>query len=185
MQRDLVDRAQRGDHDAFAELAGAAISRLDSAAWLILRDPEQAKDAVQNALVRAWRDLPTLRDPDRFDAWLHRLVVRACIDEARRLRRHRVDVELTEIHAPAVAGVESAIADRDQIERGFLRLEPEMRAVIVLHHYLDLTLPDVAAALGIPIGTAKSRLHRALDQMRAALDADSRVGSELTEGRPA
>jgi len=122
MQRDLVERARQGDHDAFAELAGAAISRLDSAAWLILRDSEQAKDAVQNALVRAWRDLPTLRDPDRFDAWLHRLVVRACIDEARRLRRHRVDVELTEIHAPAVAGVESAIADRDQIERGFLRL---------------------------------------------------------------
>src|SRR6476659_3860566 len=83
MQRELVERARTGDHDAFANLAAAAISRLDSAAWLILRDPEQAKDAVQNTLVRAWRDLPTLRDPDRFDAWLHRLVVRACIDEAR------------------------------------------------------------------------------------------------------
>ena len=118
MQRDLVERARRGDHDAFAELAGAAISRLDSAAWLILRDPEQAADAVQNALVRAWRDLPTLRDPDRFDAWLHRLLVRSCIDEGRRLRRHRIDVELTEMDVPAVAGVESAIADRDQLERG-------------------------------------------------------------------
>ena len=95
MQRELVERARQGDHDAFAELAGAAISRLDSAAWLILRDPDQAKDAVQNALVRAWRDLPTLRDPDRFEAWLNRLVVRSCIDEARRLRRHRVDIELT------------------------------------------------------------------------------------------
>ena len=84
MQRDLVERARRGEHDAFAELAGAAISRLDGAAWLILRDVEQAKDAVQNALVRAWRDLPTLRDPDAFDAWLNRLVVRACIDEAHR-----------------------------------------------------------------------------------------------------
>ena len=98
MQRELVERARGGDHDAFAELAGAAISRLDSAAWLILRDPEQAKDAVQNALVKAWRDLPTLRDPDRFDAWLNRLVVNACIDEARRLRRHRLDVELTPLH---------------------------------------------------------------------------------------
>jgi RNA polymerase sigma-70 factor, ECF subfamily len=185
MQRELVDRARRGDHDAFAELAGAAISRLDSAAWLILRDPEQAKDAVQNALVRAWRDLPTLRDPDRFDAWLNKLVVRACIDEARRLRRHRVDVKLTSLHFPAADGPEQGIADRDQLERGFLRLEPEMRAVIVLHHYLDLTLPDVATALGIPIGTAKSRLHRALGLMRAALDADARASSELPEGRPA
>jgi len=185
MQRDLVERARRGDHDAFAELAAAAISRLDGAAWLILRDPDQAKDAVQNALVRAWRDLPTLRDPDRFDAWLHRLLVRACIDEARRLRRHRVDVELSEIHAPAVGGVESDVADRDQLERGFLRLDPELRAVIVLHHYLDLTLPDVAATLGIPVGTAKSRLHRALGLMRAALDADARTGIGISEGRTA
>ena len=185
MQRELVERARGGDHDAFAELAGAAIPRLDAAAWLILRDAEQAKDAVQNALVRAWRDLPTLRDPDRFDAWLKKLVVRACIDEARRLRRHRVDVELTPLISPTVGGLELRIADRDQIERGFVRLEPEMRAVIVLHHYLDLTLPDVAVALGIPIGTAKSRLHRALGLMRAALDADARVTSELPEGRPA
>ena len=100
MQRELVERARGGDHDAFAELAGATISRLDSAAWLILRDAEQAKDAVQNALVKAWRDLPTLRDPDRFDAWLNRLVVHACIDEARRLRRHRLDVELTPLMSP-------------------------------------------------------------------------------------
>src|SRR6184192_2177671 len=97
MQRELVERARRGDHDAFAALAGAAINRLDAAARLILRDPEQAKDAVQNALVRAWRDLPTLRDPDRFDAWVHRLLVRSCIDEARRVRRHRFDVELGQL----------------------------------------------------------------------------------------
>jgi RNA polymerase sigma factor (sigma-70 family) len=185
MQRDLVERARTGDHDAFAELAGAAISRLDAAAWLILRDPEQAKDAVQNTLVRAWRDLPTLRDPDLFDAWVHRMLVNACIDEARRLRRHRVDVELTNLHAPAVAGIESAVVDRDQIERGFLRLEPDARALIVLHHYVDLPLPEVATTLGIPLGTAKSRLHRALQDMRAALDADARYRPEATEGRPA
>jgi RNA polymerase sigma-70 factor (ECF subfamily) len=183
MQRDLVERARRGDHDAFAVLAGAAISRLDSAAWLILRDAEQAKDAVQNALVRAWRDLPTLRDPDRFDPWLHRLLVRACIDEARRLRRHRADVELPNLDLPAAAAMESTVADRDQLERGFLRLQPEMRAVIVLHHYLDLPLPEVAASLAIPLGTAKSRLHRALGLLRAALDADARAGAEISEGR--
>ena len=185
MQRDLVERARRGDHDAFATLAGAAISRLDGAAWLILRDTELAKDAVQNALVRAWRDLPTLRDPDRFDAWLHRLLVRACIDEARRVRRHRVDVELPTIDIPGAAGMESAVADRDQLERGFLRLEPEARALIVLHHYLDLPLPEVAASLAIPLGTAKSRLHRALGLLRAALDADARSRAEISEGRPA
>src|SRR5262245_19384992 len=185
MQRELVERAKRGDHDAFAVLAGAAISRMDSAAWLILGDPEQAKDAVQNTLVRAWRDLPTLRDPDRFDAWLQRLLVRACIDEARRLRRHRIDVELTSLDFHAVAGHESAVADRDELERGFQRLQPELRAVLVLHHYLDLSLPDVAAILGVPMGTAKSRLHRARESMRAALDAEARAGSKLVEGRPA
>ena len=185
MQRDLVERARRGDHDAFAALAGAAISRLDSAAWLILRDTEQAKDAVQNALVRAWRDLPTLRDPDRFDPWLHRLLVRACIDEARRVRRHRVDVELTNLEFPANTGMESALADRDQLERGFVRLPPEMRAVLVLHHYLDLSLPDIATTLSIPVGTAKSRLSRARGLLRAALDADARGRAELPEGRPA
>jgi len=180
-----VERARKGDHDAFATLAGAAISRLDSAAWLILRDPEPAKDAVQNALVRAWRDLPTLRDPDRFDPWLHRLLVRACIDEARRLRRHRTDIALANFDAPTIAGMESVIADRDQLERGFIRLEPAMRALIVLHHYLDLPLPDVAATLDIPLGTAKSRLHRAIGLLRAAIDADARVRPELAEGHPA
>ena len=186
MTRDLVERARGGDHDAFAALAGATISRLDAAAWLILRDVEQAKDAVQNALVKAWRDLPTLRDPELFDAWLHRLLVRACIDEARRLRRHRVDVEMTDLNIamPSMPGFESSIADRDQIQRGFVRLTPEMRAVIVLHHYLDLSLPAVAASLGIPEGTAKSRLHRALGLMRAALDADARPRPDLAEGRP-
>ncbi len=182
MQQELVVRARRGDHDAFAALAGAALFRLDAAARLILRDPDQAKDAVQETLVRAWRDLPTLRDPDRFDAWLHRLLVRACIDEARRLRRHRFDVELTQIDAPSTADTTTVTADRDQLDRGFSRLEADARALIVLHHYLDLPLPEVAFALGIPLGTAKSRLHRALRDMRAALDADARPRADLPEG---
>lgn len=183
MRLDLVVRAQRGDHDAFAMLAGAAIFRLDAAARLILRDPDQAKDAVQETLVRAWRDLPTLRDPARFDAWLHRLLVRACVDEARRLRRHRFDVELTPLDAPTSGDTASSLADRDQLERGFRRLEPEARALIVLHHYLDLPMPEVAIVLGMPLGTAKSRLSRALQTMRAALDADARPRAELAEGR--
>jgi RNA polymerase sigma-70 factor (ECF subfamily) len=186
MTRDLVERARRGDHDAFAELAGAAISRLDATAWLMLRDADRATDAVQNALVRAWRDLPTLRDPDRFDAWLRRLLVNACIDEIRRVRRRRLDVDITDLsNPPAIADAASALADRDQLERAFSRLEPEERAVIVLHHYLDLPLPEVAATLGIPLGTTKSRLYRGLREMRAALDADARPGSDIREGRPA
>src|SRR4249919_3940410 len=185
MQQELVERARRGDHDAFATLAGAALFRLDAAARLILRDPDQAKDAVQETLVRAWRDLPTLRSPDRFDAWLHRLLYRACIDEARRLRRHRLDVELTSIDSPPVGDMTSSIGDRDQLDRGFSRLEPEARAIIVLHHYLDLPLPEVASVLGIPLGTAKSRLHRALQSMRAVLDADARPMADVAEGRVA
>ena len=180
--QELVARARRGDHDAFAALAAAKIGRLDAAARLILRDPDKAKDAVQETLVRAWRDLPTLRSNDRFDAWLHRLLVRSCIDEARRLRRHRFDVELTSIDVAAADDSMSSMADRDQLDRGFDRLEPEARALIVLHHYLDLPMSDVAHALGIPLGTAKSRLHRALGSMRAALDADARPLAELPAG---
>lgn len=186
MGRELVERARRGDHDAFAELAGAAIRRLDATAWLMLRDTERATDAVQNALLRAWRDLPSLRDPDRFDAWLHRLLVHACLDEMRRARRHRLDIEITDTtDLPSVADEVSRIADRDQLERAFRRLEPDEQAVIVLHHYLDLPLPEVATTLGIPLGTAKSRLYRGLKGMRAALDADARPGTRIREGRPA
>jgi RNA polymerase sigma-70 factor (ECF subfamily) len=186
MSTDLVERARSGDHDAFAVLAGAAISRLDGAAWLMLRDTDMAMDAVQNALVRAWRDLPTLRDPARFDAWLYRLLIHACTDEIRRTRRHRLDVDIVALTTePASADATSIIADRDELERGFGRLGPEERAVIVLHHFLDLPLPEVASTLGIPLGTVKSRLYRGLKEMRAVLDADARPGSEIREGHPA
>jgi len=180
---DAVERARVGDREAFDRVAMQIVDRLYRVARLILRDTEQAEDAVQETLVRAWRDLPTLRSPARFDAWLHRLLYRACIDEARRLRRHRFDVDLTPIDHPDLDDATAVMADRDQLERGFSRLEPEARALIVLHHYLDLPLPEVAIALGIPLGTAKSRLHRALQSMRAALDADARPHPELTEGR--
>jgi RNA polymerase sigma-70 factor (ECF subfamily) len=185
VERDLVVRARNGDRDAFARLAAAAISRLDGAARLITRDPEMARDAVQEALTRAWRDLPTLRDPDRFEAWLHRLLVRSCMDELRRARSRRVEVVMTELHEPAVGGVERAVADRDEIERGFVRLAPEQRAVVVLHFYLGLSLADTALALNVPPGTARSRLHRAVGALRAALEADARGPIEALEGRPA
>jgi RNA polymerase sigma-70 factor (ECF subfamily) len=182
VQRDLVERARRGDHDAFALLAGATIGRLDAAARLILRDPDRAQDAVQETLVRCWRDLPTLRDVDRFEAWLHRLFLNACRDELRRVNRTSVEVTLPEILPVTVTDAQSATADREQIERGVRRLEPEQRTVIVLHYYLGLPLPDAAAAMGVPLGTAKSRLHRATSALRATLDADARGHAELAGG---
>jgi RNA polymerase sigma-70 factor (ECF subfamily) len=172
-QRELVDRAGRGDHDAFAVLVRGSIARLDAAARLILRDPELARDAVQECLVRAWKSLPGLRDPDRFDAWLHRLLVHSCFDLLRHRRRRVIEVELDPIDAPVVGDVSRDIADRDELDRVLQRLEPEWRAVVVVHYFLGLPLPDVAAVLGIPVGTAKSRLHRSLEVMRLAYDAEA------------
>jgi RNA polymerase sigma-70 factor (ECF subfamily) len=169
-QRALVEQAGRGDHDAFATLVRARIARLDAAARLILRDAELARDAVQETLVRAWRDLPGLRDPDRFDAWLHRLMTRACIDAARTRRRRLLEISITEDDGPALADPAGAVADRDLIDRALGRLQPDARALVVLVHYLGLTVPDAADALGIPLGTAKSRLSRALAAMRATAD---------------
>ena len=171
-QRRLVEQAARGDHDAFAELARAAVVRLDQAARLILRDPELARDAVQDGLIRAWRDLPGLRDPDRFDAWIHRLTVNACLDLARRRRRRPIEVELSPIYEPMMSDQVGVIADRELIEGVLRRLDEAGRAIVVLHYYLGMPLTDVAATLGIPVGTAKSRLHRALTEMRAAVGVE-------------
>ena len=169
-QRELVERAQRGDHEAFAALAGAFVARLDAAARLILRDHELARDAVQEGFFAAWRGLPTLRDPDRFEAWLHRLVFRACINSIRSRRRRPMEVELLAIDGLTGGDIASTVADRDLLDAALKQLQPEQRAVVVMHHYLGMPLPDVASALGIPIGTAKSRHHRSLQQMRVAID---------------
>ena len=175
MQRDLVVRAQRGDLDAFSALTAGTTNRLFGAARLILRDDEHAADAVQDALLQAWLDIRGLRDPDRFDAWLHRLLVRACYRAAKRSRQRAV-VELAldstlELMTP---DAQRAVAVRDQLDRGFRRLSPEQRVVVVLHHYLGLSLAESAEALAIPLGTMQSRLSRATQAMRAALDADER-----------
>ncbi len=175
MRRDLIQRAMAGDHDAFSELTRGVIGRLYAAALLILRDEARAEDATQEALVAAWRDLSALRDPDRFDAWIHRLLARSCYREARRGRR-RWAVEM-EVRPSQTVEPDPAphLADRDELERGFRRLDADQRSVIVLHYYLGLTLDEVGEALGIPPGTVRSRLHRATAAMRAALDADARL----------
>ena len=169
-QTGLVERASQGDHEAFGVLVGAHLARLDTAARLILRDPELARDAVQEATLKAWKNLRGLRDPDRFDAWLHRLLVNACLDTLRRRRRRPIEVELSPISGPTVGDIATVVADRALLDDAMRRLEPEGRAVIVLHYFLGMPVPDVAVALGIPLGTAKSRLHRSLARMRAAIE---------------
>jgi len=165
----LFERASRGDHDAFGVLVGGHLARLDAAARLILRDPELARDAVQEATLRAWKNLRGLRDPDRLGAWLHRLTVNACLDIARKRRGRSFEVELTSLNDAPVPDPTSRVADMLYVERMLAGVDPAQRAVVVLHYYLDLTLPETAAMLGIPVGTAKSRLNRALDAMRIAV----------------
>jgi RNA polymerase sigma-70 factor (ECF subfamily) len=185
MQSELVGRAQGGDAEAFDALAGAAYDRLYSLAYRILRDPERAKDAVQECLVRAWRDIRGLRDPDRFDAWLHRLIINACYDEARRRRTRAHEVHLLPLERAAPGRPIDDLIDRDELDRGFRRLPVEHRAVLVMHHYLGLRLPEIAAILGVPEGTVRSRLHYATGAMRAVLEADARPALVAEGGRTA
>jgi RNA polymerase sigma-70 factor, ECF subfamily len=178
VRRDLVERARGGDRAAFAELAAQSIARLFNVAQLMLRDGDLADDAVQETLVQAWRDLRGLRDLDGFDAWLHRILVRCVYREAGRERRRTgalIELPLAGVDPDTAARV----ADRDAIERGFRRLRPEHRAVLVLHHYLGFTDAEAAAAMAVPPGTVKSRLNRATAALRSALDADARDGSGL------
>ena len=176
MQRDLVLRARNGDHDAFTALAKDAFAGLHRTARLILRSDDRAADAVQEALMAAWLHIRAVRDPDRFDAWLHRLLVRACYREARRVRhREVVEIHIATPDAPGDGDSQDRTALRDQLERGFRHLTPEQRAVLVVHHYLGLPDAEAATVLDIAVGTYKSRLHRASSALRAALDADERT----------
>jgi RNA polymerase sigma-70 factor (ECF subfamily) len=174
MNTELVIRAQHGDEEAFTSLAVAVGDRLHAVAHRILRDIDLAEDATQQALLNVWQDLPQLRDPARFDAWSYRLLVRACYAEARRTRRSGSNLRLLPADEPMGADGTSTVIDRDQLERGFRRLSIDHRAVVVLRHYLDLPLSEVAEALGVPEGTVRSRLHYAMRGLRAALDADAR-----------
>jgi len=175
---DLVERARTGDHDAFAVLVRAASSRLYGTAKLILRDPERAEDAVQEALMVAWRNIGALRDPHAWHAWLYRLTVRECQRLAASQRRHLVAEALVKPRNPAQPDFSQAVDDRDRMGRELERLPVDQRTVIVLHFYLDLPLTDAAAILDIPIGTAKSRLHRGLDAMRTGIRPEAELPLE-------
>ena len=174
MDTDLVVRAQGGDQEAFADLAATIADRFLATSHRILSDIDLAEDATQQALLSIWQDLPQLRDPARFEAWSYRLLVRACYAEASRTRRWAPNIHLLPADEPMAEDALSTVVDRDQLERGFRRLSIDHRAVVVLHHYLDLPLDEVADVLGVPAGTVRSRLHHAMRGLRAALEADAR-----------
>lgn len=184
MQRALVERAMGGDIDAYSELVRASHPRLFGVAHLILRD-DRAQDAVQEALLLAWRHVRSLRDPDAWDAWLHRLTVRACYKVARAHRR-RTLVELHVTPDPGSARATDAtlaVVERDWLGRELGRLDLDQRVVIVLHYYLDLPVSRVAEVIGIPYGTAASRLHRGLEAMRASLRTAGVTEGALATGQ--
>jgi RNA polymerase sigma-70 factor, ECF subfamily len=180
MHTDLVTAAQRGDEGAFATMVDVFAARLQAVAHRILRDFDLAEDATQRALLEIWKSLPKLRDPDRFEAWSYQILVRSCYAEARRSGHWTPSLRLFDADEPTDDPAIS-IADRDELERAFRSLSVDHRAVVVLHHYLDMPIAEVADALGIPVGTAGSRLHYALKGLHAALDAAARpVRQEAT-----
>ena len=174
-------RAREGDHDAFAQLVARSIGRLNAVARLVLNDYARAEDAVQDAYVDAWRDLRGLRDPDRFDAWLNRILIRACQNVRRRDRRRQtIELPLV-IEGPALSDAQVDVANADLLARGLRRLPIEQRSVLVLTYYLDLPQAEAAATIGIPVGTLKSRLSRAINALRAELAADERRPHQRAE----
>lgn len=179
MQRDLVLRSMEGDRAAFTELGRLWIDRIYAAARLILVDQHRAEDATQEALLLAWRDLKGLRDPDRFEPWMRRILVNACYREARKdqsWRRAQTRLEPVRSTEPDPA---EWTADRDVVERAMRGLDPEQRALVVLHYYLRLPVAETALTLGIPVGTVKSRLSRTTSRMRSNFEADARRPSAV------
>jgi RNA polymerase sigma-70 factor (ECF subfamily) len=181
VERDLVERARAGDRQAFASLVYQVSGSLYSVAYRILRDAGLAEDALQDALITAWRQLPGLRDPERFEAWTHRILVHACYAEARRSRRWTGNIRALPLEGPAGPDEHLTVADRDELERAFRRLPLDQRAVFVYHHYVGLPLVEIAETLGIPAGTARSRLHYATRALKAAIEADAEPA--IREGR--
>ena len=181
MHTALVEQAKRGDREAFDSLARLTGDRCMAIAFRILRDFDLADDAVQSALLTAWRELRALRDPDLFEPWLHRILTNACYAEARRRKRWSEGIQL--LPAEPVHGPDdyATVDNRDQLERAFRRLTVQQRAVLVFHHYIGLPLPEVAVRIGIPLGTVKSRMHHAKRALRASLEADARTSAGSQE----
>lgn len=178
MQLEIVEEARRGSRPAFELLASSVLDRLHGAASLILHDGALAEDAVQETLIQVWRDLPRLRDPERFEPWLHSMLVHRCLDLARRSRPQRLAIDLPAALADPGNDLQAEAASRDLVRRGMERLKPQHRGVLVMRYYLGLSVPQMAEALRVPLGTAKSRLHSAEGAMRNAIRVDSRLTVE-------
>lgn len=184
VDRDLVERARKGDRDAFAGLVHQVSDGLYAIAFRILRDTGLAEDALQSALVSAWRQLPHLRDADRFEGWAFRILVHACYADAPRNRRWASTIRVLRTDVASDVDDIQKVSDRDELEQAFRRLPLDQRAVFVLHHHVGLPLVAVAETLGIPDGTARSRLHYATRALRAAFE-QAQTTQDLREGRPA
>ena len=178
MDTDLVMRAQAGDQNAFADMIAAVADRYLATSQRILGDLGLAEDATQQALLDMWQHLPQLRDPARFEAWSYRLLVRACYAEGRRNRRWAPNLRLLPTDQLVQADDAGLVIDRDQIEGAFRLLSLKHRTVVVLHHYLDLPLDQVAEVLGVSPGTVASRFHYALRAMRKTLTTGSQSVAE-------
>jgi RNA polymerase sigma factor (sigma-70 family) len=175
MRTALVERARDGDEDAFTQLVDLDGDRCYSIAYRILRDVDRAKDAVQQAFLLAWRELPRLRDAERYEVWIYRLLVNACYEEARRHKRWTTHVRILPMEGPIAPDPTASVEQRDALERAFRRLSPEHRAVFVMHHEAGLPLAAIAEVVGIPLGTVKSRLHHSIRNLRDALERDAEV----------
>jgi len=176
---ELVVKAQSGDREAFAALATASYERLYGIARRVLRDSHSAEDAVQEALIRSWRDMRSLRDPDRFDAWLYRLLINACRDQARSSRRIAVEVREIDVEQLDTTDAYSQVVNRDELQRAFMALPVDQRAVLVLTHYIGLPAAEVGQILGIPTGTVYSRLHYGVRRMREALTPKPPISEQV------
>jgi RNA polymerase sigma-70 factor (ECF subfamily) len=183
MSRDLAERAQAGDRDAYEQLARAVAPRLFTVAVRVMRDRDDAQDAVQQTLVSIWRDLPGLRNPDRFDAWAYRILIHHCRRASRRaVPRAASVIDLSDVLA-APGDHATAAALSDELDRAFQRLTPDHRAVVVLHHLVGIPLGEIAEILDIPYGTVGSRLHHAMRALRAAITSEA--ATTAREGQPA
>ena len=175
MRTRLVERARDGDDVAFSALVDMDGDLAFAVAYRMLRDVERAQDAVQQAFIVAWRELPRLRDPERFSPWLYRILVNACYEEMRRHRRWASRIRALPDDGPSGPDSVVSVADRDLLDRAFQRLTPAHRAVFVLHHHSGFSVAEVAEIVGVPVGTVKSRLHHATRSLRAAIVADGQT----------
>ena len=168
----VVRAAMGGDVGAFEMLIAARIERSHRLAQAVLGSALDAGDATQEAWLAAWRQLPRLRDPERFDAWLDHIVVNACRMQTRGRRRLR-EISLPDGFDRQVDGPgPDQLAERHLLEVAFGRLDIDQRTILVLHHLEQRSVADIAEVLHIPVGTAKSRLHAARAALERALEAE-------------